>query len=119
MSVVRRFLERLTQSDEERLAEEVRGWAERVPGVVPISEVPLRSRVRLAGVVRRITVRPIEGNESVEVLLYDGTGEVGVVWMGRRMIPGLSLGTRVIVEGVVAEQRSGRKMVNPAFEFSM
>jgi hypothetical protein len=37
--------------------------------------------------------------------------------MGRRSIPGLRLGTRVVVEGVLAEGRARRKMVNPRFEF--
>jgi len=41
-----------------------------------------------------------------------------VVWMGRRSIHGLNLGTRLIVEGMLAEQRSGRRVVNPTFEFA-
>ena len=115
---LRRFLHRLTESDEERLAEEIRAWAATVPDAVPIAYVPLRKRVKLAGVVKRITVRPVEGFESLEALITDGTGEVAVVWMGRRQIPGLTLGTRVVVEGVVGEQRGVRKMVNPSFEFA-
>jgi hypothetical protein len=50
-------------------------------------------------------------------VISDGTGEISVVWMGRRSIPGLRLGTRVVVEGVLAEGRGRRKMVNPKFEF--
>jgi hypothetical protein len=38
--------------------------------------------------------------------------------MGRRTIPGLNLGTRIVVEGLLAEHRSGRRLVNPRFEFS-
>jgi hypothetical protein len=40
------------------------------------------------------------------------------VWMGRRSIPGLGLGTRVVVEGMLAEHRGERRLVNPSFEFS-
>jgi RecG-like helicase len=69
-------------------------------------------------VVRRITVRPLEGHESLEAILSDGTGEVTVVWMGRRTIRGLSLGTRLVVDGLLAEQRSEKRMVNPSFEFA-
>ncbi|MBI2237834.1 MAG: OB-fold nucleic acid binding domain-containing protein [Actinobacteria bacterium] len=108
----------MAETDEQRLADEIREWAASVGGTVRIGDVPMRSHVSLAGVVTRITVRPLEGYESLEVLLSDGTGEVSVVWMGRRAIPGLSLGTRVIVEGVVSRQRAGLKMVNPRFEFS-
>lgn len=118
MGLFRRFFSRMAETDEERLADEIQEWASGLPGTVRIAEAPIRSRVKLAGVVKRITVNPLEGYESLEALLTDGTGEVSVVWMGRRAIPGLTLGTRVVVEGVVAEQRGGRKMVNPAFEFS-
>ena len=119
MGFFNRIVNRLTESDESRLAEETRSWACTVPGAVPIAEAPLRSPVRIAGEVRRITVFPMEGNESLEAVLSDGTGEVTVVFMGRRVMPGLNLGTRVVVEGVTGEQRDGtRRMVNPRFEFS-
>jgi RecG-like helicase len=114
----RRFLQRMAESDEERLAEEIQEWAATVPGTVRIRDAPTRSRVKIAGVVKRITVRPLEGFESLEALISDGTGELSVLWMGRRSIPGLTLGTRIVVEGVVAEKRGGLKMVNPMFEFA-
>ena len=113
----RRFLHRMAESDEQRYAEEIHAWAAKMPGTVRIRDAPARSRVKLAGVVRRITVRPLEGSESLEALLYDGTGEVTVVWMGRRSIHGLNLGTRLVVEGLLAEQRAERRVVNPTFEF--
>ena len=114
----RRFFRRMAESDEQRYAEEILAWAQNVPGSVRIAEAQPRSRVRLAGVVRRITVRPLEGNESLEAILFDGTGEVTVMWMGRRAIRGLSLGTHLIVEGLLAEQRGERRLVNPTFEFA-
>jgi RecG-like helicase len=115
---VRRFLHRLAESDEERLREEILAWASRVPGTVRIAEAPTRVPVRLAGVVRRITVHPEHGLEALEAVLTDGSGEISVLWMGRRTIPGLTLGSRLVVEGVIGEHRQGRRMVNPSFEFS-
>jgi RecG-like helicase len=115
---LRGFLTRLTESDEQRLAEEIERWAEKVAGTVRIADVAARDRAKIAGVVKRITVRPMEGSESLEALVSDGTGEIRVVWMGRRSIPGLKLGTRIVVEGVVAELRAERRMVNPSFEFA-
>jgi RecG-like helicase len=114
----RRFFRRMAESDDQRLAEEIERWATRVPGTVRVAEVPSRDRVKVAGVVTQISVRPIEGYESLEAVLSDGTGELSVVWMGRRAIPGLTLGTRLVVEGVVGEMRQGRRMVNPSFEFA-
>ena len=37
--------------------------------------------------------------------------------MGRRSIPGLNLGTKLVVDGLLAEQRGERRIVNPVFEF--
>lgn len=114
----RRFFRRMSESDEQRYAEEIEAWSGSVGGAVRIAEARTRDRAKLAGVVRRITVRPLEGHESLEALLYDGTGEVTVVWMGRRTIPGLGLGTRLVVDGMLAEQRGERRLVNPSFEFA-
>jgi hypothetical protein len=115
---IRRSLRRMAESDEQRLSEEIREWASTIPGTTRIADAPMRSRAKIAGVVRRITVRPVEGNESLEALISDGTGEVEVIWMGRRSIPGLSLGTRVVVDGVIGPVRGQLRMVNPMFEFS-
>lgn len=117
LSPLRRCVRRMSESAEQRYAEEIDEWCRAIPGTVRIADAPLRQHVKLAGVVRRITVRPLEGNESLEALLYDGTGEVTVVWMGRRSIPGLRLGTRIVVDGLLAEQRGDRRLVNPSFEF--
>src|SRR3989304_2938321 len=102
MGLLERFFRRLAETDEERLAKEIRAWAEAVPGAVRTAEAPTREPVKAAGIVRRMTYMPVSGHESLEVLLADGTGEMRVRWMGRRSIPGLSLGTKV---------------VNPRFEF--
>jgi RecG-like helicase len=118
MSRLRRFLQRLTESDEARLASEIRGWADTVQGSVRIADAPMRTRVRIAGVIRRLTVFPMQDNESLEAVVSDGTGDVIVRFMGRRAIGGLGLGTRVVVEGVLGESRGSIQMMNPRLEFS-
>ena len=118
MGLLERVRRRFAETDEERLDQEISDWASTVPGSVRIDACPNRRRVKLAGVVRRITVTPIQGSESLEAVISDGTSEVSVVWMGRRSIPGLTLGTRVIVDGVVAREDSTCRMVNPTFEFA-
>jgi hypothetical protein len=118
VGALRRFLSRLAETDEQRLAEELRTWAESVPETVRIADAMPRSKVRLAGMVRRITVRPVEGFEALEVVLSDGTGLVTARWLGRRKIPGLALGSRLVIEGVLGDQGSRRSVVNPTFEFA-
>jgi RecG-like helicase len=112
-----RFLGRFRESDEDRLATEIAEWAGQIPDTLRIAEITLRKRVKVAGIVRRITVRPVEGFEALEVVLWDGTGDVTARWLGRRSIPGLSLGSRLVVEGVVGQEQHELRMVNPTFEF--
>jgi RecG-like helicase len=114
----RRLLDRLNESDETRLAEETRAWAATTEGTVRIADAPMRQPARIAGVIRRMTVLPMEGKEALQALISDGTGEVTIVFMGRRGIGGLSLGKRVVVEGVLGEQRGEIRMVNPLLEFA-
>jgi len=117
VGAIRRLLARLSESDEQRMDEELRTWAETIPGTIRIDDVPPRQRVRIAGMVRRITVRPVEGFEALEVVLTDGTGMVTARWLGRRKIPGLLLGSRLLIEGVLGEEQGVRRIVNPTFEF--
>ena len=118
MGLLKRFLARIAETDEERLADEIKEWADSVPGTVRVMDAPQRGRVKMVGIVRRITIRPVEGFEALETVLWDGTGEISALWLGRRQIPGLALGSRLVVEGVVGTDRDGRKIVNPIFEFA-
>jgi RecG-like helicase len=118
MGRLHRFLQRLTETDEARLAAEIREWAEKVPGSVRIADAPMRQHVRIAGVIRRLTVFPMQDNESLEAVVSDGTGDVLVRFMGRRAIGGLGLGTRVVIEGVLGDVKGTVQMMNPRLEFT-
>jgi RecG-like helicase len=115
---LRRFLHRFRQSDEELLSEEIKTWAETVPGVRRIEGCPSREPVRVAGQVSRLTLRPMSGSMALEAVVSDGTGEVTASWLGRSHIPGLALGTPVVLEGVIAQDNGRYRMVNPRFEFA-
>lgn len=109
---------RLTSTDEERLDEEVREWSRSIPDTERISECPSREPVRISGMVRRLTLRPSEGAMTLEAVVSDGTGEVTAMWTGRDHIPGLALGTPVVLEGVLGKDRGRLRMVNPDYEFA-
>ena len=118
MGALRRWLVRLTETDEARLDAGIRDWAESIPGSVRIGKAPLRQRVKIAGVIRRLTVFPTKDNEALETVVSDGTGEVIVRFTGRRAIGGLTLGTRVVVTGVLGEQHGRVQMMNPGLELT-
>jgi len=114
----RRFIRRLSETDEERLASTVQVWANQVPDTVRIADARTRARVRLAGVVNRISVVPGGGGDSLEAVVTDGTGQVTAVWLGRRAIPGMLLGSRMVIEGMLMDSGGSRRMVNPEWEFA-
>jgi hypothetical protein len=49
--------------------------------------------------------------------LYDGSGSVSVIWLGRRQIAGVEPGRRIRVHGLVSEAGSGNRVIfNPRYE---
>jgi RecG-like helicase len=119
MGALRRWLVKITETDEARLDAEVRDWANSVPGSVRISGAPMRERIKIAGVIRRLTVFPTKDDEALETVVSDGTGDVVVRFTGRRAIGGLTLGTRVVVVGVLGQQHGRVQMMNPVLELTV
>jgi hypothetical protein len=118
MGFFKRSIARLNQSDEARLAEELQAWASKaVPDSVRIVAAQPRTKVCLVGVVRRITIRPVHGFDALQVQLYDGTADATILWLGRRSIQGLTLGSRLMVRGMLGLERGERRIVNPTYEF--
>ena len=73
-------------------------------GTSPIATVRLRQRARVAGRVRSVRVQPGAGVSSLECTLADGTGQIVLVFQGRRLVPGIEPGARLIAEGMVGER---------------
>lgn len=112
---VRRFFQRLASSRGELEAEELREDAEEV-GATPIGECAERARVRVFGTLRTVTLQPRGGVPAVEAELYDGSGVIDIVWLGRRRIAGIEPGRTLQVHGLVTEQEGRKLMFNPRYE---
>ena len=82
---------------------------------VPIAGVAHRDRVTVAGRVRQVRVQPRHGVATVEVTLSDGTGDMRVVFLGRRHIPGIVPGTYLSAHAVVGERSGHLEMMNPEY----
>ncbi|WP_100446844.1 OB-fold nucleic acid binding domain-containing protein [Glycomyces xiaoerkulensis] len=112
---VGRRLRRLAAPSQELFAEDVRREAE--VDYTPVEELRARQRATVAGRLRTVVLRTEGRSPSVEAELFDGTGQVGLVWMGRRRIVGLEAGTRLVAEGRVARGDDGRLVIyNPTYE---
>jgi hypothetical protein len=85
-------------------------------GLDTIAEAPDRERVRLRGTLRTVTLRPRGGVPALEAELFDGSGVITIVWLGRRRIAGISPGRALEVQGRIGSHDGGRIMYNPRYE---
>jgi len=84
-------------------------------GTVPIGSVRWRQRARVAGRVRSVRVQPRAGVPSLECTIADQSGQLLLVFQGRRRVPGIEPGARLVVEGMVGERGRSTAMVNPLY----
>lgn len=85
-------------------------------GCCPITEADDRSRVMLQGTLRTVTLRPRGGVPALEAEMYDGSGTITLIWLGRRRIAGIEPGRSVKVIGRIGQQDRRRVMFNPRYE---
>ncbi|NHC46177.1 OB-fold nucleic acid binding domain-containing protein [Motilibacter aurantiacus] len=111
----RRALERLTSSDDEIEAQQLRHGAQE-EGAQHIASCRDRDQVTVSGTLRTVTLRPRAGVPALEAELYDGSGTLAVVWLGRRRIPGIDPGRTIRATGRVANDDGRRVMFNPRYE---
>lgn len=111
----RQALSRLVASQNEMHAEQEQVLAARAGGT-PIGTLPLRQSATVCGTLRSVTLRPRAGVPALEAELYDGTGSLYVVWLGRRHIAGIEPGRRLRIHGMVTENDGQRAVFNPRYE---
>lgn len=85
-------------------------------GCCPIVDAADRQHVELRGTLRTVTLRPRGGVPALEAELYDGSGTITVVWLGRRRIVGIEPGRAIKVEGRIGVHDKTRVMYNPRYE---
>lgn len=111
---LRRALARLTREESLVQAEELREQASRA-GCTPIGQAELRRPVRVRGTVAQVTVNPRGVNRWLEAVLSDGSGDLVLVWMGRRLVRGIEPGRLLEVDGAISEVRGRRTIYNPRY----
>lgn len=85
---------------------------------VSIADAPDRERVRLRGTLRTVTLSPRGGAPALEAELFDGTGTLTVIWLGRRRIAGIGPGSSLQIEGRIGVHDKTRVMYNPRYELT-
>jgi RecG-like helicase len=110
------LLEKLSRHPEDIRAENLRRWIQTLPNITPLSEARARERCRVAGVIQNIRIDPREGRDSVEATITDGSGVLIAKWLGRSTMSGITLGSGLIMEGVVGGEKGDLVILNPEYE---
>jgi hypothetical protein len=112
---LRAVLSRITADREELHAAEEQARAAELGGT-PCAALTGRQRTTVSGVLRTVTLRPRAGVPALEAELFDGSGSISVIWLGRREIAGVEPGRRVRVEGLVSCTDGRKVLYNPRYE---
>ncbi len=110
-----RWLGRLTKSSAGWQADELQR-ASLVTGATPIADVVARRRATVTGEIRSVALRPQVQVPALVVEIFDGTGTLSLVWLGRRALAGVVPGGMVRVEGRVTDLHGVPTIYNPAYE---
>lgn len=112
--LLRKYLSRWATTEQQDAAE-LQESVHRA-GFDPIESCADREQVRLRGTLRTVTLCPRAGSPTLEAELYDGSGTVTLVWLGRRRIAGLEPGRGIVVSGRIAVHDNRRIMYNPRYD---
>jgi hypothetical protein len=114
-SRLRRALSRFVASQTEVHAEEEQARAARMGGT-RVRDLTLRRPATVCGTLRSVTLRPRAGVPALEAELFDGSGSLALVWLGRRHIAGIEPGRRLRVMGMVTRAEGQLAVFNPRYE---
>lgn len=113
--MLRRALARLTDDDETVDARDLQVEAA-AAGATAVTSCTRGAPVCVAGTVRSVVLRPRAGVPTLEAEVYDGTGAVTLVFLGRRRIRGIDPGRSLVARGRMTEFDGRPTLYNPAYE---
>jgi hypothetical protein len=115
---VRKFLHRLTASEDELEAESLQRESAR-SGCVPAGQCHRGELVSISGRLKTVVYTPRTNLPTLEADLYDGTDVVTLVWLGRRHIDGIEPGRQLTARGRVAVRDDRKVIYNPYYELEV
>ena len=111
----RRALSRLTVDEQELHGRELQTEAVSA-GATHVAQCSVGAPVCVAGQLRAVVLRPRAGAPTLEAELYDGTGTVTLIWLGRRQIRGIDPGRALVARGRLTKQDGRPTIYNPSYE---
>jgi len=115
LSALRRLTAARDQLHAEELQEELQEDIHQVSARL-IADCGDREMADVAGTLRTVTLRPRGTSLTMEADLWDGSGSITLVWLGRRDIPGIRPGRRIVVHGRLTRIKGELTIYNPVYE---
>ena len=82
-----------------------------------MGDVTWRDEVTVEGRVRSIRVRPwADGVHTLEVTVFDESGGIEAIFLGRRTVAGIRLGTTLRLSGCLGAHHGRLAILNPVYE---
>ena len=109
------MLRTISAPRDELEAEEARTTSAQT-GATPLTACRDRECVCVSGTLRSVRLEPRDGEPTLAAELYDGTGSITLVFLGRRRIPGIEAGRTLLARGRVTGVNGTRAIFNPEYE---
>ena len=110
-----RVVQRLTEDESELDAAELREDVQET-GARPVSTCCQGQPVVVTGRLRSVVFTPRDTVPTVDAELYDGSGSVHLIWLGRSRIPGIEPGRVLVARGRVSDRDGVKVIFNPWYE---
>ncbi|MEY2634232.1 MAG: hypothetical protein RIS75_172 [Actinomycetota bacterium] len=117
MSFISKWWERFRSSSEELDAMKLRDEVSDL-GASAIENVMSGQLTTLTGTVRSLILRPEVTVPALEADLFDGSGHISLVWLGRRKIRGIHPGISMSVTGRLVRINGQLTMFNPNYSIT-
>jgi hypothetical protein len=115
VSTKKGFLSRLSRSQTDLDADRLQTEAED-KGATLVKDCTGGCVSTVQGRLRSVTLRPVGKAPAVEAELWDGSGRLTLLFLGRRRIAGITPGRSIVVHGRAILRDGSAVMVNPRYE---
>lgn len=112
---LRKALDNLVVDESQLAAEDLAVECAR-PGCTPIAELQTRRLSTVTGTVHSIAIQPAGRAPELRVEMFDGTGILDVIWLGRRSIAGIKPGAFLTLTGRVTLVDGRLTIFNPSYQ---
>ena len=109
------WLRSVLRSQEQHEAEQLTEHAQE-RGAEPIASCERGQLVRVCGTIRSVTLKPRERQPTFEAEVFDGTGHLTLVWLGRRSLAGVEVGRMIEARGRVTCPHHQPMIFNPDYD---